>query len=695
MEKWLVKDREIEKQTERKSEEEKPLKKSKKSQKYRQDYTKEWPCLLESSLSPEHVFCTVCSRDICISHGGRDDCRRHIEATVHKKKANDRQANKKLSAFLTTQGDETSVIKAELLYTAYISEHNLPISCTDHAGPLFRKMFPDSKIAAKYSCGRTKTTSLLKCLSSSTQNDITGILKTKPFALATDGSNDKSNVKLYPIVVTYFCEKQGKIVNMLLSILECNDNTGKGIFDIINEEFEKRNIPWKNCVAFSSDNASTMTGHIKGVISFIKQVQPDINFQGCVCHLLHLAAKNGCAAIKNFDVEELLIDIYFYLQNSSKRQHSFQLCQDIYGLKPHKILKYISTRWLSMHGCIERILQQWEPLLMYFCETNEINKNEQENARYIKIKEKLENPITKAYLLFLENVLPLFLSANIFLQQDEPLIHKIHGTVNNLLMGLIVRFLKPSSVDDCTDSFTKLECAKRKKQKSSNDLVIGAATRAHIKNIPADAVEKFYNDARNFYVKSVQYVQAKLPVDDLFLKHAEIANVSARKKITYESIEFINGKFPNVLSDKEKDRLEMEFSLYQFEDFEELDLKNDRTDSIWHKISKIADINGATKYVALPKLIKVLLLVPHSNATSERVFSVVRKNQTDFRPTLGTETLTSLLVEKQKNSNSNCKCYDNVFSNEVLSKAKKSAWSDICSKRKEENPLPSTLNVEH
>lgn len=73
---------------------ENPAKKLKKIQKYQQEYNKEWPCLRESSLGPQYVFCNICSRGIIISHGGRDDCRRHITA-VHNKYAKARQLKKK------------------------------------------------------------------------------------------------------------------------------------------------------------------------------------------------------------------------------------------------------------------------------------------------------------------------------------------------------------------------------------------------------------------------------------------------------------------------------------------------------------------------------------------------------------------------------------------------------------------------
>ena len=64
-----------------------------------------------------------------------------------------------LSSESTSAPDENAM-KAELLFTGFICEHNLPISTADQAGKLLNAMFPDSKIVKKYSCGRTKTTNV-------------------------------------------------------------------------------------------------------------------------------------------------------------------------------------------------------------------------------------------------------------------------------------------------------------------------------------------------------------------------------------------------------------------------------------------------------------------------------------------------------------------------------------------------------
>ena len=62
------------------------------------------------------------------------------------------------------------VAKAEALFTAFLVEHNLPLSVADHAGPLF-KMFPDSAIAKKYKCGQTKTREVVTVLATEAREE--------------------------------------------------------------------------------------------------------------------------------------------------------------------------------------------------------------------------------------------------------------------------------------------------------------------------------------------------------------------------------------------------------------------------------------------------------------------------------------------------------------------------------------------
>ena len=59
-------------------------KKSQWNQRYRVEYTKEWPEIQASKLADTMVFCTTCSFDLSVAHGGRNDIKRHIESNRHK-----------------------------------------------------------------------------------------------------------------------------------------------------------------------------------------------------------------------------------------------------------------------------------------------------------------------------------------------------------------------------------------------------------------------------------------------------------------------------------------------------------------------------------------------------------------------------------------------------------------------------------
>ena len=52
-------------------------------------------------------------------------------------------------------------MRAEVKFTNFVIEHNLPIAVSDHLTPLVQDVFSDSQIAKKYASRRTKTTSVL------------------------------------------------------------------------------------------------------------------------------------------------------------------------------------------------------------------------------------------------------------------------------------------------------------------------------------------------------------------------------------------------------------------------------------------------------------------------------------------------------------------------------------------------------
>ena len=270
-----------------------------------------------------------------------------------------------LDAYFARSTDDT-VINAECLFTGFIVEHNLPVNASDHTGQLFRQMFPDSKIAAKYHCGRTKAQAIINTMAESSREEIAQSARTQPFSLATDGSNDGGGSQLYPVLITYFNETRGQVEQVLHSLPACkSDSTGENIFKLLEKELEKDGIPWSNCIAFGSDNASVMMGSKKGVMSYVLKKNASCKIIGCPCHMIHNTAQKAAKSMP-LTVDEFLVDIFYYLDKSHKRLKNLKAKQVMCDAENKKILKHVSTRWLSLTQCIDRLLTQWEPLKLFF-----------------------------------------------------------------------------------------------------------------------------------------------------------------------------------------------------------------------------------------------------------------------------------------------------------------------------------------
>jgi len=70
-------------------------------------------------------------------------------------------------------------------------------------------------------------------------------------------------------------------------------------------------------------------------------------------------------------------------------------------------------------------------------------------------------------------------------------------------------------------------------------------------------------------------------------------------------------------------------------------------DVVWGYLSTRKTADGSDQFSLLSQVAQLVLTIPHSNAAEERVFSMVRKNKTPFRPNLDPEeTLGSIVTTK-------------------------------------------------
>ena len=263
------------------------------------------------------------------------------------------------------------IIAAEVKFTNFLVEHNVPLAASDHAGALFKSMFPDSKIAAGYSAARTRTTALLNVLLDQVWLTLCykAAMRNVPFSLRIDGSSDQELKKMYSLTVRIWDVNEGRVSGCFVKVCTTADGTAQEQYELIESFLKEESLRWDHCVGLSVDNAAVNMGIHSGLKSLIEKKNPSMYTMGCPCHILHNAATHASKAftkITGFNPQDFFLDLYYHFDHSSKKKNAHWEFNEFCGQEYKEILKHVSTRWLSCEKVNERVLNQFPSLSSYF-----------------------------------------------------------------------------------------------------------------------------------------------------------------------------------------------------------------------------------------------------------------------------------------------------------------------------------------
>lgn len=104
--------------------------------------------------------------------------------------------------------------------------------------------------------------------------ELVEVMKTNPYSLLVDGSNDTGVDKLNPLTVKIFDIQRSQAHTYLLDMCttsgwECG--TAETIFNKIDDVLTKLSIPWSFCVGFGVDNTSVNIGLHNSIMARVRQ----------------------------------------------------------------------------------------------------------------------------------------------------------------------------------------------------------------------------------------------------------------------------------------------------------------------------------------------------------------------------------------------------------------------------------------
>ena len=211
--------------------------------------------------------------------------------------------------------------------------------------------------------------------------------------------------------------------------------------------------------------------------------------------------------------------------------------------------------------------------------------------------------------------------------------------------------------------------------RNKKDIFIGELAESYIessKGLTTEKVDTFYKNVINFYSVACDYIKKNFPLSEELLYHARVADVTQQATVGFNDIRYFLKKFPCILGSSQSctaDLVHNEFNNYQVEELSE-DIKSmDRADSQWKAISELKDTSGELKYKHVSHVMAAILVIPHSNCDCERVFSLLKKNKTEFRSSMKAGSLESIL---QLKVNAQGACYEQTYDAELLKRAKSS-----------------------
>ena len=129
-----------------------------------------------------------------------------------------------------------NIINAEVMFSYFVAEHNLPAAIADQFTDLAPRLFPDSEVAKKFRCKRTKTTQIVKrCLATEGTKPVIERCKTGSFSIMIDESTDRNSDKRLVVLVRFFDVGTSRVHTRMLNMPVCNDATSQGIFQVMDD----------------------------------------------------------------------------------------------------------------------------------------------------------------------------------------------------------------------------------------------------------------------------------------------------------------------------------------------------------------------------------------------------------------------------------------------------------------------------
>lgn len=457
------------------------------------------------------AVCKVC--DTKFKNSNKTALLAHKDSKKHQKNSLAKRSITQIQSFFKPKQDTVTlndkIAKAEVLLAGFMAEHQMPYKQADHLTETLKVMFPECEVAQHMTMKRTKASYIIQeGIAHEERNEVAQICRKQKFSILIDECTDVSVSQVLAVVVRYFDVKTEEVVDALLDTVEVDDGSGEGLYKAVRILLEERGIPLTNIIGFGSDNCATMMGHNSGFQALLKKDLPSVFVLGCVCHSFALCSNYASKCLPSF-LESFMKNVTSYFSRSSKRQNDFNLIQNAVKAADHQILKLSQTRWLSRGKVIERLLEQWDALKLYFQSEAITDKVDGPSGIY-KV---MTSEGTKHMLLFLNNILKKVDEMNTEFQTEAFRMHKLYKSICGVYRNILAMFIKDEVLD--RENLSAIDPSDSKIYKDLKDIHLGGRCEAMLMTESLGKNEsRFRSDCLKFLSELSCQIRKRFPLEE-------------------------------------------------------------------------------------------------------------------------------------------------------------------------------------